>query len=336
MFNIFSGCTNLTSITIPASVTNIELNPFQHCSGLISINVEAGNTKYDSRNNCNGIIETATNTLITGCQNTTIPNSVTTIGHFAFYNCSGLTSITIPNSVTRIGIAAFGNCSGLTSITIPNSVKDIYGSSFAGCSLASINVEAGNTVYDSRDNCNAIIATKSNALIVGCKNTTIPNSVTTIGMGAFDLCSGLTSITIPISVTNIKEYAFEGCGLTSIKVEAGNIIYDSRNNCNGIIETATNTLITGCQNTTIPNSVTTIGNSAFSWCLGLTSITIPNSVTRIGTSAFTGCRNLTSITIPNCLTSIGNSAFYNCSSLTSIMIPNGVTSIGNSAFEGCI
>ena len=217
----------------------------------------------------------------------TIGNSVTSIGINAFNECTSMTSITIPNSVTSIGNDAFCYCKGLTDVTIGNSVTSIGINAFYECtSMTSI---------------------------------TIPNSVTSIGAQAFYGCSGLTSVTIPNSVTSIGERAFWGCyGLTSVVVKNGNIVYDSRENCNAIIETATNTLITGCQNTTIPNSVTSIGSGAFRYCSGLTSVTIPNSVTSIGNSAFMGCSGLTSITIPNSVTSIGNNAFADCSGLTSI------------------
>jgi len=157
--------------------------------------------------------------------------------------------------------------------------------------LTSVTVEAGNTVYDSRNNCNAVIETSTNTLIFGCQNTTIPNSVTSIGEGAFVGCSSLTSVTIPNSVTSIGYAAFYGCSsLTSV---------------------------------TIPSSVTSIGDFAFYRCSSLTSVTIPNNVTSIGEEAFSWCSSLTSVTIGNSVTSIGDNAFYNCSSLTSIYVPCG-------------
>ena len=260
----FPNCFVLNSITIPKSVTSIGEYAFSNCFNLNSISVDAGNPVYDSRYNCNAIIETSVNTLITGCKNTVIPNSVTNIEPYAFSNCFDLTSINIPNSVTNIGAYAFNNCSGLTSITIGN-------------------------------------------------------SVTSIGDHAFYYCSGLTSITIPESVTSIGNKAFSGCsGLTSIVVDAENSIYDSRNNCNAIIEKSSNTLLIGCQNTVIPNSVMSIGEGAFLNCAGLTFITIPNSVTSIGDEAFRNCSSLTSITIPNSVTSIVGWAFYGCSGLKKV------------------
>ena len=293
-FRAFYGCSGLTTITIPNSVTSIEVSAFYGCRGLTSI---------------------------------TIPNSVTSIGVSAFYGCSGLTSITIPNSVTIIEPSVFCDCNSLTSITIPNSVTSIFQLAFSGCSgLTSITIP--NSVTS--------IGGGAFSCCSGLTSITISNSVTSIEPSVFSYCSGLTSITIPNSVTSISRSAFESCnGLASITVETGNLRYDSRNNCNAIIEKSSNSLIVGCKNTTIPTSVTSIGDCAFEDCSGLTSITIPNSVTSIGRSAFSGCRGLTSITIPNSVTSISRSVFSGCRGLTSITIPNSVTSIGESAFYSC-
>ena len=308
-FRAFYGCTGLTSITIPNSVTTIGNYAFSGCTGLTSITVDSSNPKYDSRNNCNAIIETASNTLIIGCQNTVIPNSVTAIGNYAFYRCTGLTSFGIPNFVTTIGDYAFYRCTGLTSITIPNSVKTIGGNAFSSCtSLDTLNFNAVycNDDFNSGDS-HPFYNSNISTINIGNSVKRIPAS----------FVSGLTK-------------------LTSITVANDNSTYDSRNNSNAIIETANNTLIIGCQNTVIPNSVTTIGNHAFNGCIGLTSITIPNSVTTIGNYAFNGCIGLTSITIPNSVTTIGNYAFNGCSGLTgTLTIPNSVTTIGNYAFNGC-
>ena len=208
----------------------------------------------------------------------------------------------IPNSVNEIGACAFENCSGLTSLTIGKNVKSIYPSFLYGCSaLVSIVVDSGNTVYDSRNNCNAIIEKSSKMLILGCNNTIIPYGVAIIGDSSFYGCTGLTSITIPNSVNTIGSEAFSGCtGLTSI---------------------------------TIPNSVNYIGYRAFLGCTGLTSITIPNSVNEIGSNTFSGCTGLTSITIPNSVNTIGREAFYGCSGLSRIVIQSDAPpTLGDKAF----
>ncbi len=230
---------------------------------------------------------------------------LSSIGYYAFYGCVGLTSIELPSFLTSLEDAAFCGCTGLTSIAIPNSVTYIRMSAFGGCT--------------------------------GLTSIDIPNSVTTIGPKAFSQCSGLISIEIPTTVTSIGENPFVSCSsLEQIIVDYGNTVYDSRENCNALIKTNTNELISGCKNTVIPNSVTTIGGNSFTGCSGLTSMEIPNSVSTIGYGAFTDCRNMVSIVIPNSVISIEHAAFHYCSSLNSITIPESVTSINDWTFYGCI
>ena len=306
----FRGCKGLTSMTIPLSVTSIGESAFSGCTSLTSVTIPSAVTCIESGvfYDCKALTSVA------------IPSSVTSIEGYAFYGCTGLTSVTIPSSVTSIGGVAFGSCTGLISVIIPSSVTSIGSAVFSGCAgLTSISVSESNIVYDSRSNCNAVIETKSNTLIIGCKNSTIPSSVTSIGEKAFSGCTSLTSVTIPSSVTSIGTYAFHGCtGLTSISVEEGNPIFDSRNNCNAVIETKSNTLIVGCKNSTIPSSVNSIGSNAFDGCTGLTAVTIPSSVNSIGSNAFDGCTGLTAVTIPSSVTIIGYYAFGECTGLTHV------------------
>ena len=212
---------------------------------------------------------------------------VTSIGESAFDCCFSLTSIVIPDSVTSIGPTAFSSCSSLTSMVIPDSVTSIGEKAFEFCSsLTSI---------------------------------VIPDGVTSIGGRAFSGCSSLSSIVIPKSIKSISDDAFVGCSsLTSIVVVDGNTVYDSREKCNAIIETGTNTLIRGCQISIIPNGITSIGKNAFGICNTLISIIIPDGVTSIEAEAFRYCESLKSITIPASVENIGGLAFNGCKSLTKI------------------
>ena len=614
----------LTHITIPQSVTAIGDRAFAKCNNLVIITVESGNAVYDSRNRCNAIIETATNTLLAGCRTTVIPKTVTAIGNLAFFSCTGMTSVTIPHAVTTIGDLAFNGCSDLTSVTIGCGMTSIGSGAFGGCSaLTAVNCWAdvpptiqsdtfdestyssatltvsfdswskyltgywnnfsntGRKYYDfmlngscyfitgdntvrlarggSTTNCVGEVVIPSSVTYEGVTyqvtsvgmeafyyktlltSVKIPNTVTSIGDDAFNMCyilesvdipntvtfigreafadcyalkkvtlpegltglsyamfksSGITSLTIPstvrvigndvfygcshltsiiipagvtdifsdafvgckrlitvtclattppelewdpdpfssyqyentilwvprgclnayqrdgswnkfqtikefacdfevngiyynitgdrtvevtrgpysgsvdipamtsysgsvyrvtaidefafnacsqlssvsipASVTSISCYSFVGCnGLESITVASGNTVYDSRDNCSAIIETAGNRLVAGCKNTVIPSTVTEIGNFAFYACTELNSLNLPNSVTRIGNNAFSQCFGLTSITIPNSVTTIGHGAFSECEYMTDVTIGSGVTSIDDEAFNDC-
>ena len=492
----FRGCKQITSINIPASVIKVPAGAFYGCSSLTTVTVSSDNPVYDSRENCNAVIETATNTLIAGCKNFVLPSSVSvigdcalwgsnitslvippnvTIGNWAFMECTGLLSLTISEGVTSIGDGAFLGCTNIKTLDVPygnymagnnifggcynietlnwnsptvpsniisaskstirsvvlgDSVRKIMDMAFDGCSqlksivikskninyigyrsfygcdsleyvywnsrdtlyllsqitsnvfaslkklelgssatvtsasslrscpnLVSIIVDPDNPLYDSRNNCNAIIETEANRLLLGCSTTVIPDGVTEIGEIAFIDCNNLKTIQIPSSVEKIQASAFENTGLTSINIPqnvsyiSGNIfkwcteltsitvdpnnrVYDSRNNCNAIIESKTNTLIAGCQGTAIPDGITAIGDYAFSGSR-LTSISIPSSVTTIGSYAFQGCYLLTSVNVPSRMDSLGDYVFQWCSGLKSFTIPSGVKVIGSGLFFDC-
>ena len=347
----FKGCSSISSVGIPRSVTSIGGLAFTGCSGLTAVHI------YDLAAWCNIAFQSTplsyahhlyvngeeTKDLVipskvarignlafselTGLNSVIIPEGVASIGSRAFQSCSSLTSVHIPESMVIIGEEAFWNCSGLTSIVIPKGLTSIGEHAFSACSnLNSIVVEEGNPKYDSRGGCNAIIRTASNTLIAGCMNSTIPSGVTGISWDAFAYCTGLNAVTIPGSVTSIGSSAFDGCsGLKSINIPDGvtSIGSNAFSGCTGLTAVS------------IPESVTSIGSYAFANCSSLTSITIPATVVNIGSSTFSGCASLNAVSIPHSVIGIGSNAFCGCQALTSIRIPVKVKSIGKWAFDEC-
>ncbi len=305
----FGGCDSITGITIPDSVTRIGYEAFYNCSGLKDVyitdlaawcNIEFGNYYSNPMYNADNLY--LNNELVTDL---TIPDSVTSIGDYAFRGCSGLTSVTIPDSVTSIGYAAFYGCSGL---------KDVYITDLA----AWCNIEFDNYYSNPIDYADNLYL--NNELIT---DLIIPDGVTSIGDYAFEGCSGLTSVTIPDSVTSIGNKAFSGCsGLTSVTIP------DS-------VTSIGNKAFSGCSgltSVTIPDSVTSIGNEAFRSCSSLASVAIGNSVKNIGNYAFEYCRNITTL---NYNASVVFNAFSSCSNLTLVVLGDNVTNIDTNAFAGC-
>ncbi|MBR4324328.1 MAG: leucine-rich repeat protein [Bacteroidales bacterium] len=294
----FIWCSSLRQITIPKSITNIGNNPFANCPLLT---LESQSFRFIVEKGF--FIDRQEQNIITyiGGIDTSF-DSVRSIGDFYLVECKPLQHIIIPNSVTSVGDSAFWGCSSIQQITIPNSVTSIGVSAFNGCSFL--------------------------------QQITLPNSITSIGDSAFCGCSSLQQITVPNSITSIGNKPFANCPLLTLESQSFRFIVD-----NGLlIDSQEQTIISYVgynKEITIPNSVTSIGDWAFSCCESLQKITIPNSVTSIGEWVFSYCSSLQNIIIPNSVTSIGKSAFDGCSSLKQITILNSVTSIGQNAFEKC-
>lgn len=371
----FKDCEEITSVSIPSSVTIIKNYAFRSCDKLASVTFDENSQLVE-------------------------------IGAYAFFGCRSLPGIELPSSLTTIGLSTFDSCDKLESITIPASVTYIGEYAFSWCiGLNEIIVEPGNSVYHSDGNC--LIRTADKTLIAGTNTSVIPDNgsveiisrdsfscrgslaeivipegVTKIAKRAFIECTSLKMVSIPSTVTTIGDAAFSYCGsLESITVADGNTKYHSQYHSQAheegdcpegclkesycLIETSTNTLIAGCKQSVIPNYIVSIGANAFYGCWGLDTITIPASVTSIGEQAFahtalnsiyvdegnqyyhgdgsclietaTGILIVGSqnLSIPNDVTSIAAYAFYNCDQITEIVIPSSVVSIGDYAFYAC-
>lgn len=337
--NTFRGCSTITSLTISNSVVEISESAFYDCANLQTVSILsrvdsiAKYTFYKCASLESVIIPDDIELIGEGAfyeceklKSISLPAKLKSIGNNAFYRCKEIPDIRIPESVTTIGDGAFSGCDGLKSLKISAKLTSIGSGAFSGCNgLTSISVDNGNMVYDSRDNCNAIIETATNTLLIGCNNSTIPKSIQIIGGSAFAGCKELKTIKIPETVKEIGGYAFSGCGLTTIDIpNSVTFIYPGA--------------FMGCKNLTsiiLPNSITSILYGTFQSCSSLSSIEIPNSVKSIENWAFASCNSLSSLTIPNSVNYIGSNAFEQCKGLLSINIPNSVTKIGSWAFYAC-
>lgn len=358
----FHNCTRLLSLHIPKRVSYIMRDAFTGCISLRQIDVDADNEYFSSGGtNGNCIINKTTSTLLVGCQATLIPASVKRIGPDAFNGCHGLQTITIPNGVEAISSNAFADCSNLhqiilpstlltidnealsntaiESINIPKGVRHIGESVFDGCNnLQTITVDRQNPTYDSRNHSNSIIETAGDCMVAACGNTTIPGSVHKIKGGAFSRLSNIKSIFIPKQVARIDPAAFVGCqSLSSIVVDKANPIYDSRQDCNAVIETASNTLIVGCKTTRLPVSVRAVAQYAFAYQTLPPLMQMHEGVTHIGAYAFTACKGLKVVILPRSLKTVDTAAWKDCTDLESVAFADeSITAIPRFCFAGCI
>ena len=285
----FEGCSGLKEISIPSSVSLIKNNSFRGCSALESIVVEDGNRKYDSRENCNAVIETESGTLVAGCSKTKVPSGVVKIGHGAFYECGALKDFVIPQSVCAIEAEVFHGCSGLVDLMIPEGVKEIGAAAFRGCK--------------------------------GLRSVSLPEGLEKIGHRAFCECHSLESISIPGSVREIGLAVFAGCdSLASIEVHPDNAVYDSREGCNAIIKTDENLLVTYSLSAIIPDTVKKLAEDAL--CGGQVRIAIPKGITSIPMDFFAPAyQTLETVVLPVGVSGLPKETFEGLPALKAIYVP---------------
>lgn len=334
----FHSNKNITKVILPSSLRIIGSGAFNYCSSLTDINIPESVSVIGNSFNNTGIYDdnsewTEDALYIDNCLvrvkkdysgEFKIKEDTRIIAGGAFLSCSNITKVTIPNGVICIGASAFESCSA-TEVTVPDSVMYIGDEAFFGCFIAGINIPNKLTQI-----CDYAFA---NSRI---ENVTIPENVKRIGLYAFTNCPELKNLSISKTVDEIEPCAFSSCHkLESIDIDRNNKTFDSRNDCNALINTDNNTLMCGCINTIIPDSVTAIGLFAFACCNSLKEINFSDNVVEIDFFAFLACENLNKVVLPNNLKKMGISAFQDCKNITELIIPEGVSEIGDSAFDQC-
>lgn len=317
----FQKCILLETVTLPISIQTIGNSAFSMCTSLSDIYYQGSVASWCGISGLETLMRSYGTVYVDGETLTgdiVLPDTVTSIGDYAFSACREITSISIPNSVTSIGDWAFADCTGLKEIIIPDSVMYIGERAFSNCSTLTL-LQDGVYYVD-----RWVVGYDSS--IDSLESVTLRSDTAGIGGNAFSFCTTLKEIVIPNSVKNIGERAFEECtALKSVTIGSG-------------VQSISRFAFLNClelEEIIIPDSVKVIDTGAFYNCFGLTSVTLGNGVQNIGDSVFFGCNSLSKIKFGNGIQSIGDSAFFGCNGLTEIIIPNSVTNIGEYAFNAC-